>query len=177
MIYVPSSSRVINWFNESSKCVKFSTYAKFDKGFNDLYIDNLPSKCQQIFHQNRSPVPVDSTKTSNVDFKFIIYPFVDEETIKVIVLPSNKDPSFSLKLQDDDLSGRSYIKELADTNTSSAAKMFGNVKQSRNKLHGVFVIHINAITVLFTPQATVQLTLLFHQWKKTRDQRVYFFFI
>ena len=40
--YVPSSSCVIIWFNESSKRVKFATHAKFDEGFNNLPVDNLP---------------------------------------------------------------------------------------------------------------------------------------
>ena len=88
------------------------------------------------------------------------------------MLPSNKDASFGLQLQDDDLSGRTYIKEIADTKSSSAAKIFNNAKRSRATLRGAFVTHINHVPVFSTAQATAQLALLFDQWKKAREQGV-----
>ena len=100
------------------------------------------------------------------------YPFAEKETIKVPVLPSTKDASFGLKLQDDDIFGRTYIKELSNTKSLSAAKIFSNVKRSFNKLRGAFITHINGVLVFFTTQSTEQLTLIFDQWKTAKEQGV-----
>lgn len=170
--YAPISSRVITWFNYSSERVKFATHGKFDESFNDLRADNLPPNCQQILRINGSPVPIDKKETSTSDLKFFIYPFADKETIQVPILPSNKNSSFGLDLQDDDFSGRTYIKEIADTKSSSAAKIFNNIKRSRATLRGAFVIHINGFPVFSTAQATAQLALLFDQWQQARKQGV-----
>ena len=145
-----------------SELVKFATRAKFDEGFNDLPADNLPPNCQQILCRNKSPVPIDTTETSTDDLKFFVYPFSDKETIKVPILPSTKDSLFGLKLQDDDTFGCTYIKELSNTKTSSAAKVFGNIKRSYNKLCGAFITHINDVHVFSTIQATEQLTLFYN---------------
>ena len=166
------TSRVIIWYDEASERVKFATHAKFDEGFNDLPADNLPPNCQQILRRNGSPVPIDAKETSVADLKFFVYPFADKETIKVPVLPSTKDSSFGFQLQDDDLYGRTYVKELSDTKSSTAAKVFGNIKNSRNKLRGAFITHIDGVPVFSTTQATAQLTLLYDQWKKAKEQGV-----
>ena len=163
------TSRVIIWYDKSSERVKFAIHAKFDEGFNDLLADNLPPKFQHILRQNISPIPIDAKETSIDDLKFFVYPFAEKETIDIPVLPSTKDASFGLKLQDDDIFGRTYIKELSNAKSSSAAKVYGNVKRSQNKLRGAFITHINGVPVFSTNQATEQLTLLYDQWKTAKE--------
>ena len=148
--YLDSTSRVIIFYDESSNRIKYATHAKFHEGFNDLPSDNLPPNCQQILRQNGSPLPMDNKEISTPDLKFFLYPFADKEIATIPVLPSNKDSSFGFKLQDDDLFGRSYIKEIFDNKSSSAAKVFGNITRSRPKLRGAFITHVNGVPVFST---------------------------
>ena len=83
---VRSSSCVIFQFDESSKRVKFTTHAKFDKGFNDLPADNLPPNCQQILCWNGSPVLIDDTESSTDNLNFFVYPFADTFLLRNIRL-------------------------------------------------------------------------------------------
>ena len=155
-----------------SKRVKFAAYTKFNEGFNNLPADDLPPNCQQILRCNGSPILIDATETSIDDIKFFVYPFADKEMVKVPILPSTKDSLFGLKLQFDDLYGRTYIKELSDTKSLSSAKVFGNIKRSQNKLHGAFITDVDGVPVISVTQATEQLTLLYNQWKKAKKQGV-----
>ena len=73
----------------------------------------------------------------------------------------NEDSLFGLKPQNDDLYGHTYIKELDVTKHLSAAKIFGNIKRSCNKLRGTFNTHVNGVPVFSTTQR-----------KKTKEQGV-----
>ena len=47
--YVPHTDKLFVWYDENSERVKIAIHAKFDEGFNDLPIDNLPPNCQHNF--------------------------------------------------------------------------------------------------------------------------------
>lgn len=83
--------------------MKYGTHAKFDKGYNNLPADNLPSNCQQNLCQNGSSMPIDNKEITTSDLELFLYPFVDKEIATIPVLPSTKDDSFGFKFQDDDL--------------------------------------------------------------------------
>ena len=57
--------------------------------------------------------------------------------------------------------GRTYIKDLFDTKSSSAAKVFGNTKRSRRKLRGAFITHIDGTPVFSTAQAQAKFASLY----------------
>ena len=88
------------------------------------------------------------------------------------VLPSDKDSSFGLKLQDNDLYGCTYIKEFSDTKNLSSVKVLGDVKQSYNNLSGAFITHIDGVLMFSTTQVMEHLTLLYDQWEKAKEQEV-----
>ena len=46
------TDKLFVWYDENSERVKIATHAKFDNGFNDLPINNLPPNCQQILQLN-----------------------------------------------------------------------------------------------------------------------------
>ena len=79
-----------------------------------------------------------------------MYPFSDKEIATVPVLTNNKDATFGFNLSDDELYGRTYIKDLSDTKSSLASKVFGNCKQSRRKLRGAYITHIDGLPVFST---------------------------
>ena len=93
---------------------------------------------------------------------------MNKETIQVPVLEGNNDSLFGLQLQDNDLYGRTYIKETSAEKNSSAAKIFGNIKRSCNRLCDAFITHVNGVPVFSTTRATEQLTLLYDQWRKAK---------
>ena len=82
------------------------------------------------------------------------------------------DPSFGFDLKDCKLSGCTYIKDVDDTVSSSAAKLFGTCKQLRCKIRGAFITHIDGNPVFSTVQAQDKLKDLFEQFLKAKDQGV-----
>ena len=137
--------------------MKIATHAKFDEGFNDLPAEVLPPNCQHVRRLNGDRVPAETTEVGASDLQFFVYPFSDKQTATIPVLAKDTDPLFGFKLRDDDLLGRSYVEDLIDAKTSSAAKSFWTCKSSRRHLRGVFITHINGIPVFSTAQATAQL--------------------
>ena len=115
---------------------------------------------------------------SSSDLEFFVYPFSAKENAVVPVLPNTLDPSFGFELKYCKLSGCTYIKDVNDTVSSSAAKLFGTCKQSRCKLRGAFITHIDGNPVFSTAQAQDKLKALFEQFLKAKDQGVakYFYF-
>lgn len=47
--YVPQTYKPFVWYDKNSERIEIAPHAKFDKGFNDLSINNLPPNCQHIF--------------------------------------------------------------------------------------------------------------------------------
>ena len=161
--YVPHTDRLILWYDEGSGRVKIATHAKFDEGFNDLPAEVLPPNCQHVRRLNGDRVPAETAEIGASDLQFFVYPFSDKQTATIPVLAKGTDPLFGFKLRDDDLLGRSYVEDLLDTKTSSAAKSFGTCKRSRRHLRGVFITHINGLPVFSTAQATAKLKLIYEQ--------------
>ena len=160
------------YFDEGSGRVKIATHAKFDEGFNDLPVDNLPLNCQQILRLNGTRVPPDKFELHSSDLEFFVYPFSKKQTAVIPFHPSTADFSFGFDLKDCELSGRTYIKDVDDTATSSAARSFGTCKRSRSKLRGAFLTHIDGDPVFSTAQACAKLQALFEQFLKAKDQGV-----
>ena len=120
--------------------MEITTHAKFDEGFNNLPIYNLPLDSQQVICLNGTRVPPDKVELTSLDLEFFVYLFSDKETAVIPVLSTTSDASFGFDLQDCELSGCTYIKDVNDTVSSSAAKSFGTCKQSRQKLHSASLI-------------------------------------
>ena len=70
----------------------------------------------------------ESKETASSELRFFIYPFAEKEVATIPVVPTNKDQSFGFNLANDELFGRTYVKEIHDTVTSSAAKSFQTCK-------------------------------------------------
>ena len=168
--YMPHTSRVILWYDEGTSKVKIATHAKFDEGFNDLPADTLPPNCQQLLRRNGTAIPIDKKEISSSDLEFFIYPFSEKENATISVLPNNADESFGFKLRDDELYGRTFVQDVANTKSSSAAKAYGDFKRSCWKLRGAFITHIDNEPVFSTAQAMERLRSLFEQWKEITAQ-------
>ena len=46
---VPHTDQLILYYDEGTGQVEIATHAKFDEGFNNLPVDNLPLNCQHLF--------------------------------------------------------------------------------------------------------------------------------
>ena len=167
---MPHTSRLIPWYDEESSRVKIATHAKFDEGFNDLPADTLPPNCQQILRHNGTKLPTDKNEISSSQLEFFVHPFLEKETVTIPVLPNNKDDNFGFQLRDDELFSRTFIERVKDTKTSSAAKTFGNFKQSQRKFRGAFITHIDGDPVFSTDQAAEKLRILFNKWKEEKEK-------
>ena len=71
-----------------------------------------------------------------------MYPFADKEDVTLTVNPKAKDDSFGFQLASDNLTGRTYVKEVTDSVSSTAAKAFKTLETSCNCLCGVYITHI-----------------------------------
>ena len=71
-----------------------------------------------------------------MNLQFFVYPFSDKQVATIPVLSAATDLSFGLELKDNDLLGCTYVSNIKDTVTSSAAKSFGDIKRSQQKLCG-----------------------------------------
>ena len=102
--YVANTSRVFYWFDIKSQRVKIGTHMKFDEGFNNLPLDELPLGAAQYVRLNHGiRPPPDPAPLSSSDLKFFVYPFTNKQIATIPVLPNNKDEHFGLTLADDDL--------------------------------------------------------------------------
>ena len=128
----------------------------------------MPLNSQQVLQLNNTHVPADTTELSSSDLEFFFYTFSAKETAVYPVLLNTLDPSFGFDLKDCKLSGCTYIKDVDDTVSSSAAKLFGTCKQSRCKLCGAFITHIDGNPVFSTAQAQDKLKALFEKFLKAK---------
>ena len=145
--YIPHTDCLILYYNEGSCQLKISTHAKFDEGFNDLPVDNLPLNSQQILCLNSTCVPADTKELDSSDLEFF-HPFSYKETAFIPVLPNTTNFLFGFDLVDCDISGHTYIKDVNNTKSSSTATSFGTCKQSRKKLCCSFITHIDGDPVI-----------------------------
>ena len=121
----------------------------------------MPLNCQQILFLNGTHVPPNKCELHSSDLEFFVYPFSKKQTAVIPVHPSTADFSFGFDLKDCELSGRTYIKDINDTATSSAAWLFGTCKRLRSKICGAFLTHIDGDPVFSTAQAHAKLQALF----------------
>ena len=105
---------------------------------------------------------------SKHDLQFFVYPFSDKEVATIPINLNESSESFGFILNDDELMERTYVKELNNTVKSSAAKSFGNIKSSRQKLRGSYITHINGDPVFTTSQALEKLKSIYHEFKSPR---------
>ena len=119
---------LILYYDEASGQVKIATHTKFDEGFNDLPVDNLPLDSQQVLCLNGTCVPADKTELSLSDLEFFVYLFSDKETAVILVLCNMLDALFGFDLMYCKLSSCTYIKDVNNTMLSSATKSFGTCK-------------------------------------------------
>ena len=108
--------------------MKIATHVKFDEDFNNLPVDNLPLNSQQILCLNGTHVPADTKELDSSDLEFFVYPFLEKETTVIPVLHTTTDALFGFDLSNCELSGCTYIKNVDNTKSSSAAKSFGTCK-------------------------------------------------
>ena len=90
----------------------------------------------------------------------------DKQDVTHTVNLKAKDDSFEIQLASDNLSGRTYVKEVTDSVSSTNTKAFKTLETSRNCLCGVYITHINNVPVFSTGQAKTQLQMLYEQFKK-----------
>ena len=79
-----------------------------------------------------------------------MYPFADKEDVILTVNPKTKDDSFGLQLASDNFTGHTYVKEVTDSVSSTAAKAFKTLETSRNCLCGVYITLIDNVPVVST---------------------------
>ena len=120
--YAPHMDKLFVWYDENLERIEIATLAKFDEDFNDILIDNLPPNYQHILCLNGERVPIDQDELSVSDLDFFVYPFVHKEVVKLTVNPKTKDETFSFTLATNDLTGYTYIEEIVDSVSSTAAK-------------------------------------------------------
>ena len=121
-------------------------------------------------NSKRVPQNKDELKLSN--FELLIYPFSEKKVATTLVLSSTKDPLFSFKLKDCELTGYTYVQDIDDTVLYSEAKYFSTYKRFHKKLCGDFITHVDGDPVFSTAQAADILKTLYEQLIKAKDQVV-----
>ena len=152
--------------------MKIATHAKFDEGFNDLPIDNLPPNCQHILRLNGQQIPINDRSLSCLDLEFFVYPFANSKTVVNDYNLKAKDSCFGFELLDNDLTGCNYIHDVKDTVGSSAPHAFGTISITRQKICCCFITHINDVPIFSTDLACAQLKILYKRFKKRQEQGV-----
>ena len=79
--YVPHTDCIILYFDKGSGWVKIATHAKFDEGFDDLPVDNLPLNCQQILRLNGTHIPPDKRELNLSDLEFLFIYFLTKKLL------------------------------------------------------------------------------------------------
>ena len=121
---------------------------------------------------NCERIPIDQYELAASDLDFFVYPFADKEDVTLTVNPKAKDDSFGFQFASDNLTGRTYVKEVTDSVSSTATKAFKTLKTSRNCPRGVYITHIDNVPVFSSNQAKTQLQMLYEQFKKQQEHRV-----
>ena len=68
---------------------------KFDEGFNNLPLDELPLGAARYVRLNHGiRPPADPAPLSSSDLKFFVYPFTNKQIATIPVLPNDKDKLF-----------------------------------------------------------------------------------
>lgn len=69
--YVPHMDKSFTWYDEGTHKVKVTTHARFDRGKNDLLVNNLPLNCQHLLQLNGTLVLLDKIELSSSDIDFL----------------------------------------------------------------------------------------------------------
>ena len=122
---------------------------------------------------NGERVPIDQNELAASDLDFLINPFAHKEVVVITANPKTKDETFGFNFANDNLTGHTYVQEIDDSVSSTAAKAFNNnIKSSRKKLSGVYITHINDVPVFSTAQAQTQVQMLYEQFKKAQEHEM-----
>ncbi|MCE2995760.1 MAG: hypothetical protein LW863_09190 [Flammeovirgaceae bacterium] len=162
--YIPNTRKNILWFDIESQRVKIAKHARFDEGFNDVPITEIPPNVQHLQRARYGErLPTEQTETSIAPFECFVSPFSHTLTATVKVKASNASPTFGFNLNTDALNDRVYVKSISPT--SSAAAIFGRPKSTNNKIRGAYIISINDTQIFTKEQA-------FHAFRKLFDNHV-----
>ena len=99
-----------------------------------------------------------------------MYPFANKEDVTLMISSKAKDDFFGFQLTSDNLTGRTYVKEVTDSVFSTTAKAFNTLESSCKHLCGVYITHIDNVPVFSTAQAITQLQILYEQFKQAQEQ-------
>ena len=147
MGYIPHTDQFVIYCDEGTSQVKISTHAKFNEGFNYLPVDNLPLNYQQILYLNDTRVSPDKSELQSSDLEFFVYHFSEKRNCNYSCPSQHNRCIFWFNLKDYKLSSCTYVQDVDDMVSSSAAKFFGTCKQLQKKMHG-FVNLFEFITSL-----------------------------
>ena len=149
--YVPHTDRLIVWYDVETHRVKIATHCKFDEGMNDLPSEQLPLGFQQLTRVNDDDrVPCDDKEISNSDLDFFVYPFADKEIAHIPVTSDDHHKHYGMSLADDELSGRVYVRKVADKSSVHRAipKGYSIVSKVRTSLTLIILLCLMSLIVL-----------------------------
>ena len=127
--------------------MKIATPARFDEGFNDLPIDQVPPNSQYLMQtDDGTPLPADTPELSSSDFGHFITPFEDLHLVKLSFNDQDQDSQFGLRIADDPILSKPYITNIKAQ--SPASRLCSTHKASRNRFRGAYIVEINGTCML-----------------------------
>ena len=141
--YRTDTKKNVVWYDPQTKRVKYGYHVRFDEGYNDLPLANLPPNVI-ILDRHDSRVEPETITISLPTFSTSEHPFFDEDdvTIKVVC----KHPTFGFVLEEDTCMQRAFIREFTADKTRkkySCGTILSSGKSSRNTYRGAFITAIN----------------------------------
>ena len=104
-------------------------------------------------------VPCYDKDISAADLEFFVYPFADKEIAHIPVTSDDHHKHYGMSLADDELSGRVYVRKVADKSSVHRAIP----KSVLNRFKGSYITHINNTPVFDVADCTAKLQELYQQ--------------
>ena len=118
--YVPYTTRTILLYDVATHKVKIATHAKFDEGFNDFPMDQVPSNGQHLMRTDEgTPFPAETRELSSSDFGHFVTPIKDLQLVKLSFTACDKDDEFGFRFADDPVLSKPYITNIKDKTPES----------------------------------------------------------
>jgi len=141
--YRTDTKKNVVWYDPQTKRVKYGYHVRFDEGYNDLPLANLPPNVIILDRQD-SRVSPESITITLPPFATSEHPFFAEDDVEVQVVC--KHPTYGFVLQEDDCMKRVYIHDFKlneKRKKYSCGTILSSDKATRSKYRGAFITAIN----------------------------------
>jgi hypothetical protein len=146
----------IQWYDPATQRVKIAYHCRFDEGFSDLALDQLPPNVQHLQRMQNGPVSEDlrdAVELSTPDFDISLRAFTDY-TKDLLIKISCTHSTFGFIMEQDKWTDRPYI---SDFEQDSSATSIAPDRDLRRRYLGALIIAVDHTPVFTTDEAKIAL--------------------